>query len=371
MLNEKGSQKWTALDQAVFDQLVNQADRAELLLEQMRADKGSPVAQWAGQRNELEQFIRNGTPALRTGAGARNAMSTTTPAEGGYTVGQLVAADMVSMLKGYGWMREVADQVTTTTGEDLNYPSSDGTAEVGELLAQNAAASSLDISFAARGLNTSKVGSKVFAVPVELLQDAAIDVVALIMQRSVERIGRTQNQLFTTGTGTGQPIGLVTASAVGKTGTAGQTATIIYDDLVDLADSVDDAHTGMPSRHASLPEAVPGWMFSQTMRKVIRKLKDADGRPIWTPSMAGERPQLLDYPVYINNDMPAPAASAKSLAFGNLRKYMIRDALRVTLMRFDDSGFAMAGKVGFLAHARAGGNLLDTSAVKTYQHSAS
>jgi HK97 family phage major capsid protein len=79
---------------------------------------------------------------------------------------------------------------------------------------------------------------------------------------------------------------------------------------------------------------------------------------------------LLDYPVYINNDMPAPAASAKSVAFGNLSRYTIRDALQVTVRRLDDSTFLSKGQVGFLAWARSGGNLLDLGAVKLYQHSA-
>jgi HK97 family phage major capsid protein len=56
--------------------------------------------------------------------------------------------------------------------------------------------------------------------------------------------------------------------------------------------------------------------------------------------------------------------------FGNLHSYTIRDALDVRLMRFDDSAFATKGQVGFICFARAGGNLADSGAVKTYQHSA-
>src|SRR3546814_1871356 len=38
------------------------------------------------------------------------------------------------------------------------------------------------------------------------------------------------------------PNGLITAATVGKTGTTGQTLTVIYDDLVDLEHSVDPAY---------------------------------------------------------------------------------------------------------------------------------
>src|SRR5205085_8467549 len=83
---------------------------------------------------------------------------------------------------------------------------------------------------------------------------------------------------------TGQPNGLVTAASVGKTGTTGQTATIIYDDLVDLVDSLDVAYLDVPVSDPQMPGVEPGWMMSQALRKVVRKIKDTAGRPIWTPS---------------------------------------------------------------------------------------
>ncbi|MNM74285.1 Phage capsid family protein [compost metagenome] len=117
------------------------------------------------------------------------------------------------------------------------------------------------------------------------------------------------------------------------------------------------------------------FMFAQTVRKLLRKLKDTAGRPIWTPGYeagitAGAPDLLLGKEVALNNDMPAPAANAKSIIYGDLSKYMIRDAMQVNLMRFDDSAFASKGQVGFLAFMRSGGNLTDTDAVKHYQHSA-
>lgn len=369
LLNEMGGQKWSQANQTIFDSLVDESERAGALLELRRIEGGSPVAKWAQQRAGLEQFLREGKVSSAASAGLRNAMSTTTPSEGGYLVPTLVAADLVMLLKGYGWMRQVADQITTSTGATLAYPASDGTSESGELLTDNAPSTNADMTFLARGLNTCKVGSKVFTVPVELLQDSAVDLVAMVLQRAAERIGRTQNQLFTNGTGVAQPTGLVTAASVGKVGIAGQTLTLIYDDLADLADSVDEAHLGMPTK-PGMPQTTAGWMLSQSMRKVVRKLKDSSGRPIWTPAIGSELPQLLDYPVFVNSDMPSPGANAKSVAFGNLRSYLIRDALELKILRFDDSAFALKGQVGFLAIARTGGNLLDTGAVKLYQHSA-
>jgi hypothetical protein len=44
-------------------------------------------------------------------------------------------------------MREVAQIISTAGGNALNFPASDGTAEVGEIVAENIGASALDISF--------------------------------------------------------------------------------------------------------------------------------------------------------------------------------------------------------------------------------
>jgi HK97 family phage major capsid protein len=365
LLAEKGSRAWTPADHALFDLHAQQAERAWEDAELARA-----------HHSAFDTFLRKDARAMTSQEvkQVNAAMSTTTGSQGGFTVSSQVARELVNLLKGYGWMRQVAAQMSTSSGADLSVPVSDGTTEVGELVGQNATAASLDPSFAAVAVPTYRFSSKAFTIPFELLQDTAIDIVAFFMQRARDRIGRTQNALFTTGTGTGQPTGIITAASVGKTGTTGQTTTIIYDDLVDLADSVDEGHLGMPSSEPGLPQPAVGWMLSQSMRKVVRKLKDTNGRPIWTPGRiegkVTQPAQLLDYPVYINNDMAAPAANAKTVAFGNLGSYLIRDALNIQMFRLNDSAFTLKGQIGFIAFARAGGNLLDAGAVKTYQHSA-
>jgi HK97 family phage major capsid protein len=388
-LEANGSKTWTAEDKTKFDAVMDEAERVQSQIEahqrvlDQEADKdfgNLPRNQPGEKKTELQQgleiFLRKSAREMsqEEALKVRNTMSTTTAAEGGYTVQPLVATSLIDLLKAYGFMRRTSDQLTTANGADLAYPTSDGTTEVGELVAQNVAAANADPSFGTRALNTFKFGSKIITIPIELLQDTSIDIVAMIYQRMRDRIGRAQNAYFSTGTGTAQPMGLFTAAGVGKTGTTGQTTTVIYDDLVDLVDSLDAAYLdgGSPQQ---MPGAEPGWQFSQAMRRVVRKIKDTAGRPIWTPSYdegaAAKTPdRLLGYPVNINNDAPAAAANAKSMAFGNLHKYLIRDAMEVTMFRFDDSAFVSKGQIGFLAWSRAGGNLMDVNSVKTYQHSA-
>jgi HK97 family phage major capsid protein len=364
MLADKGSAVWNTNEQAKFDALIDSAEAAQAQIDAMTLPHHHSRRLAAEQRQGLDMWLRGRGGALK------NAMSTTTPSQGGYTVAPVVAAEFVNMMKGYGWMRQVAASYTTTNGAPGSLTASDGTSEIGEQLGENGASTNLDPSFAQVDMTTYKFGSKVFTVPIELIQDAAIDMVAFIFLRARDRIGRLMNQRFTTGTGVSQPTGLVTASSVGRAGVTGQTTTIIYDDLAFLIDSVDEGQLGMPDSQTGMPSTQAGWMCSQAMRRVIRLVKDSNGRPVWLPSYGSHPAQLLDYPVYINNDMPVPAANAKSLAFGNLRSYTIRDALDVRLLRFDDSAFSTKGQVGFLAVARAGGNLADANAVKLYQHSA-
>jgi HK97 family phage major capsid protein len=383
LLAEKGSAVWSKEDQAQFDELVDEGERIraqieahERMIAKDRDDNFRDADEFRREKGEKESeakkafdvFMRKSFRDMTAEElqMVRNTMSTTTGSQGGYTVQTEIASTLIDALKAYGFMRAVASQITTAKGNPLSFPTSDGTSETGEWVAQNTQATAADPSFGTVPVNVFKASSKVVAVPFELLQDSEIDVQALVMKRLTQRIGRLANVGYTTGDGTSAPGGLVTAASVGKTGATGQTLTIVYDDLVDLIDSVDAAYLERPGL---------GFMMSQAMRRVVRKIKDSQGRPIWTPNydagIVGEFVDtLLGYRVYLNNDMPAPGANAKSLAFGDLSQYLIRDAMDVTMFRFDDSAYIKLGQIGFLAWARTGGNLLDVNAVKLYQNSA-
>lgn len=388
LLADKGSQTWSKEDQAAFDGHMDEAERVsnqiaahEKMIERDREENFTDAEKDNGApKSEADKafniFLRKSFKdmSVEEALAIRNVMSTTTGSQGGFTVQSTVAAQLIDFAKAYSYMRRVAGNLRTAAGEALSYPTSDGTSEEGEWVAQNVTATDADPVFGTVALNVFKVSSKVVAVPIELLQDSTIDIQAMVMKRLGQRIGRTSNKGYTTGTGTGQPNGMLTAASAGKVGATGQTLLITYDDLVDLVDSLDAAYLGDSGTDEDVGGAV-GFQMSQTMRRTIRKLKDTTGRPLWTPGYEGGITQrapdlLMGYPVYLNNDMPVPAANAESLAFGAFGNYMIRDAMDVTMFRFDDSAYTKLGQVGFLAWARTGGNLIDVNAVKTYTHSA-
>ena len=296
----------------------------------------------------------------------RNTMSTTTNSEGGFTVATEVAKTVLDALKFFGGMRRVASVIQTDQGNPMNFPTSDGTSEVGEIIAENTTATAADPVFGTKSLPVYKYSSKIIAVPFELLQDSSVDVEAFVRDRMVTRLGRITNTHFTTGTGTAQPTGLITAATTGKTGLTGQTTSVIYDDLVDLQHSVDVAYRDLGRC---------SWMMNDLSVRVIRKIKDTAGRPIFVPGYdnpVGPTPdRLLGDPITINNDIAVMAANAKSIAYGDFSFYTIRDVMDVQMFRFTDSAYAKLGQVGFLAWMRAGGNFVDVGgAVKLYVNSA-
>jgi len=80
---------------------------------------------------------------------------------------------------------------------------------------------------------------------------------------------------------------------------------------------------------------------------------------------------LIGGAIAINQDVAAMAANAKSILFGDFKRYTIRDVMGMTLFRFDDSAYAKLGQVGFLAWMRSGGTKTDGGAPwKHYANSA-
>ena len=285
--------------------------------------------------------------------------------KGGYLVPRKMAQSILETLKSYGGMRAVADVFLTDGGEPLTYPTSDGTAEEGEILGENVEASKQDVSFGTKSLGVYKYSSKVVVVPLELMQDAAFDVGSFVQERLKSRLGRITNRHFTTGSGDKEPLGVVTAAPVGNIGAVSKFPAITYEDLIYLEHSIDPIY-----------RTNARWMFHDDMLKLIRLVKDGHGRPLFVPEYNDKTPggspgTLLGRAIQINQDVPVPAPDAKSLLLGDFSFYKIRDVMAITMSRFNDSPFATKGQIGFMAMMRSGGSLIDVGgAVKAFKHGA-
>jgi HK97 family phage major capsid protein len=302
------------------------------------------------------KFAQNAPKSLRTAdmaAWESRAQSVGTGSEGGYTVpDEMMRALEVSLLA-FGGVRQVATVIRTSSGAALPIPTTNDTANKGAILAENSAASAQDITFSSLVLDSYKYTSKYVLVSVELLQDSSINVPEFIGRALGERIGRITNDHFTTGTGSSQPNGIVTAAGAGVTATS-LTATTTFSFMMDLVHSVDPAYRSNAS-----------FMLSDAALKMVRKILipqysgDTAGAPLWQPDFrVGAPDQILGFPYTINQSMTSPATGVKSILFGDLSKYIVRDVRDFTLVRLDER-FAEYHQVAFLAFSRHDGDLLD------------
>lgn len=311
------------------------------------------------ERKAFRSWIRHGFDGLhqderaimtrrraQLGAEEQRDLSSVTGSAGGFTVPQGFVNELEKALKDYSGIIEAPTRkMSTATGNDLPWPTVNDTSNTGELIGENTTVTTADPTFGQVILKAYKFSSKLVLVPIELLQDSAFNIDSELAMLLAERLGRSMNTYMTTGTGTSQPQGIVTASSLGKTAAAA--GAITYDELVDLQHSVDPAYRRLS----------PGWMFNDTTLGALRKLKDSDGRPIWQPaadaSMANGAPGLLlNAPYYINQDMANIATGNKSVLFGSLQKFVVRTAREITMVRLVER-YAEKGQVGFFAFMRA------------------
>lgn len=285
---------------------------------------------------------------------------------GGYTVPTTLVPELLQVMTDSSGLLQVCRQLPTTSGNKMDWPTFDDTSERGELVAE-AAAHTADSStpFGQQTMDAYVLGSKLVRVSLQLLQDSSLDVESTVTSALAGRLGRGINYYATLGTGSSQPNGIVTASTLAVTGASGQTTSITWDDLVDV-----QGEAGQ--RHALAAGA--GWMVNWKGRSILKKMKNADGTPLWqSGNVARKEPDTLDgYPVYYNNDIAVPAAGAKSLLFGNYKAFTVRLVRDITLVRFSETYMANL-QVGFLAFIRFDSELMDAGdgSVVHYKQAAS
>ena len=393
-LNNKypADQRMPAADAEKLDAVLNEIEAidAEIArenrLNQIAGDEQSEhehaldqATRHGGQSDEsaaLRAMLTGGlsalTPAQLQASAARQtpemrqAMSTTTSTEGGFTVATEFSRTLLEAMRSMGGVRAVASNIRTGTGAQMLFPTADATQEEGEIINENTEVSTQDTNFGQANMSVYMYSSKSIALPLQLLQDSMIDIEAYIQNLLKLRLWRIQNRHQTLGTGVSQPRGLVAAATVGKAAATGQTTTVTYDDLVDLEHSVDPIY-----------RAACGLMMHDDTLKAARKIKDGNSRPIFVPGYEQGNPggapdRLMNRPININQNMDPMGAGKKSILFGDFSKYLIRDVMDLTLYRMTDSRYTLRAQVGFVAFMRSGGNLLDVGgAVKCYQNAAS
>lgn len=314
----------------------------------------------------FENYLRTGQPnADISGLKVTNAQGEGSSTAGGYTVPDGFRQKLVDVRKAFGGFAANAENIVTTSGNPLEYPSLDDTANEGDITAESAAiASGADLVFGTVTLGAYKYTSAgagtnlPLRVPVELLQDSAFDIAGLVARKLGQRIARKQAEHWITGTGVGQPKGIV-ASSLTDDRALDTDDTPDYEDLVEFQDLLDEAYD---------PNAK--WLMKKSTWSTLRLIVDTNGRPIIQDSTEGisgvpER-RLLGKPVIIDEDMPAISTTADTyiMAYGDFREaYVIRRVSNLVVV-VNPYTRAANGEVEYSAWERADGTIQNRSAYK-------
>jgi HK97 family phage major capsid protein len=292
----------------------------------------------------LRQFRRTADAELR-------ALAVNANVAGGYTVPEGFVNNLEIALLAYAQVRQWAEVIRTSSGQDLPWPTVNDVTNLGARVQENAtiASTGADPTFGQVVFHAYKYTSKIVLVPVELLEDSAFDLAQTLGELLGIRIGRIQANEFTTGTGASQPVGYVTGAVSGQT--AASSTAIAADDLYKLKHSVDPAYRAQPG---------VGWTFHDQILLAIKLLKDGTGRYLWQPGLAVNAPSTIDGdPYYINQSMVSAIASGnKTVVYGALRKFKIRDVSAIRMRRLVER-YADSDQEAFVMFMRSDAVLVD------------
>jgi HK97 family phage major capsid protein len=257
-------------------------------------------------------------------------------------------------------VRGLATVVNTTTGESLVIPKSTAFSTA-SIVGEGSQASASDPTLASTTLGAYKYVVLV-QMSNELANDNAVDVAGFLARQAGIAIGVATRGHMTTGSGSSQPYGIVTRATTGVTGATGTTGAFTADNLIDLRYSVNGVYTAQPGN---------AWMMNSTAMSAARKLKDTTNRYLFEPGLNGNVDNLLGFPVYINDSVATPALSAKSVVFGHIPSYFIREVNGIEVAVSDDFAFDYSVRT-FRVTLRTDADLVDqTGAVKCFVGGAS
>lgn len=293
------------------------------------------------------------------------AMNVGTPADGGYAVPIQQDRDIMRLLTDLSPMRQVCRVMTVGTEDYRKLVNLGGTASgwVGETDERPATAvpqlAQITPSF-----------GEIYANP-EVTQKALDDIFFNVESELAADISESfsvlEGKAFLSGTGTGQPKGLLTVKTSTEAdfarafGTVQHIATGVADNFPakDPADILIDLIYSMKAGYRTGAQFMVNSMTLATMRK----WKDGQGNYIWQPAMQNGQPgSIFGYGYVTNEDMPSVGAGAIPVIFGNFQQaYIIFDRVGIRSLR---DPYTHKPFVGFYTTKRVGSMIANTQAVK-------
>ena len=336
----------------ILDRKTNIAARPHLAAAE---EAGAPHAK------AFNAYLRSGDDdALRGLELEGKSLSTAVNSDGGYLVDPQTAEQIQSVLRSTASLRAVASVVNV---EATTYDVLIDHTEVGSGWATEAGAVSetdtplIDrISIPLHELSALPKASQ------RLLDDSAFDVEGWLAGRIADKFARAEAAAFVSGDGIDKPTGFLTHSKVDDAswawGDLGYVATG-FDAAIGNGDAIIDLVYALGAEY----RANAAFVMNSKTAGLLRKLKDNDGRFLWSDGLsAGEPARLLGYPVVIAEDMPDVSAGSYAVAFGDFAAgYTIAERPDLRILR---DPFSAKPHVLFYATKRVGGDVSDFAAIK-------
>ena len=370
VLSAEDDAAYTKMEQEITDlgKEIARLERQEALDAELNRPVNKPLTGKPGGRADADggedktgrasdDYRKNFWNAMRSKVpmpGVTNALQIGTDSEGGYLVPDEYERTLVEALEEENIFRQMAKVIKTSSGDrKIPVVASKGTAS---WIDEEGAYPESDDSFGQVSIGAYKLGTMI-KVSEELLNDGVFDLQSYISREFARRIGAKEEEAFFTGDGKGKPLGVLAATGGAETGVTAASATAVTaDELMDLYYSLKS-----PYRKKSV------WVLNDSTIKAIRKLKDNNGQYLWQPSLtAGAPDMILGRPIKTSAYMPAIAAGAKTIAFGDFSYYWIADRQGRSFKRLNEL-FAATGQVGFLASQRVDGKMILAEAVKVLE----
>ncbi|MER8014283.1 phage major capsid protein [Streptomyces griseoluteus] len=186
-------------------------------------------------------------------------------------------------------------------------------------------------------------------VSYEFATDQVLDLVGFLVGDAGPAIGDAMGRHFLTGTGSGQPRGILTDASP---------ATATYTNTADdgtVSDALIDLFYEVPSSY----RANAKYVVNDLRAAQMRKLKDANGQYLWQSALTAGAPDTFNgKPVLTDDGMPLD-----KVLFADLSKYRVRFAGPLRVDRSVDIKFN-TDQIVFRFLQRADGLLVDTRGAK-------
>lgn len=290
------------------------------------------------------------------------ALSKGTASAGGNTVKTSFYDRLIDhLIEVSGIMMAGPTVLNTDSGEDIQIATTTAHSSA-VIVAEAAAIGASDPVFAQRTLKAYKYGI-LLQLSSELITDTSVDLEGYLAMELGRALGNGFGAHAITGSGSGQPTGVVTSATAGVTGATSVVGAFTADNLIDLMFSVIAPYRNSPSCH---------WMLKDSTLGAVRKLKDTAGYYLFSPAATMGAPDtLLGKPIVTDPNVAAPALGAKSVIFGDFSRYFVRLVNGIRLERSIDYAFN-TDQTTWRALLRADGITVDqTGALKYFVGGAS